>query len=532
MKVHLLLAVLLPALAVFSACKKPQASGPVGLGRSVAEGPARAVLPSPDGAHLAFVADPRPGKELGQGSVPENVWMGTGKVVSSAGGAPVILGSGVSTLPGAMMFDSSGSRLLALTDFQFKSQAGTLVIADLKSGEVQKLAPATTFFGFSPDGKRFGYVAQETLYLGPSDLSTPAVSLGSAATFEFSPDGGKVLFRRKLAKDGSLLLADMPAPGATAVEPRVLAKAVADYDWSPTGDRVAFTSRVPGGGGGADLFVAPLAGEPKKLGQGVPSFAFSSDGAHLGFITGVDLNKQFGDLMLLAAGADAPAKLGERVNEWAFGPGGKHVAWIEKYEPTGRIGTLAYAAVAVKPVPKQLGDEVASFLWSRTGTFLAYLQRTLRPAFSVDLFVERVGGEAPQKVASGVFGYDFGKNDETLLFRHNCVREGRACDLSMLRTHALGEAPKRLANGVFTFEFNRNLDELMLTYARMDADALDVAVMPADGSRPPVTLDRFVAHGTAWTGTDRIAYAVLGFKRQGVYVADLAALPPPSPEER
>lgn len=519
---------LLLALAVLPACKKQEAAGPVGLGRPVAEGPARAVLPSPDGEHLAFVAEPRPAKELGQGDVPDNIWLGTAQVVPTSGGAPVTLGNGVSTLPGSLAFDATGARLLALADFQFRSQAGTLVIADVATGKVRALSPGVTFFGFSPDGKRVAYVAKDQLFVGPADGSTPAAALGAASTFEFSPDGSKLLFRRKLAQDGSLLLLDLSAPGEAPAEPRALAKAVADYNWSPAGDRVAFTARSPDGT--YDLFVAPVAGEARKLGGGVNSFAFSGDGAHLGFLSGVGINKQYGDLQLLPAGAAEPVKLGETVSEWSFAPGSQQVGWIEKYEPTGRVGTLAYAAVEAQPKPKRLGGDVASFLWSRTGGYLAYLQRTLRPVFSVDLFVEKVGGEGPQKVAAGAFGYDFAKDDAAVLYRHNCVRNGRQCDLSMVPTSNLAAPPTKLATGVFTFEFDKDLEKLMLTYARIDADALDVAVMPADGSRPPVTLDHYVAPGTTWVGKgDRIAYAVLAFKRQGIYVADVDDLPAPVP---
>jgi hypothetical protein len=518
--------VLLLALAVLPACKTKEAQGPVGLGRPVAEGPARAVQPAPDGEHLAYVADPRPAKELGQGDVPDSVWLGTAQVVPTAGGAPLAIGQAVSTLPGSIVFDATGARVLALADFQFKSQSGTLMAGDVATGKVRALAPAVTFFGFSPDGKRLGYVSKDTLFVGPADGSAPPVALGAASTFEFSADGGKVLFRRKMAQDGSLLVVTLPEPGAPAPTPRALAKAVADYNWSPNGDRIAFTARVLDS---TDLFVAPADGEPKKLASGVTSFAFSGDGKHLAFLAGIGPNKQFGDLFLLADGATAPAKLGEQVNEWSFGPGSKEIGWIEKYEPTGRVGTLAYAAATATAVPKRLGGDVASFLWSRTGTYLAYLQRTLRPVFSVDLFLEKVGGEGPRKVASGVFGYDFGKGDEAVLYRHNCVRNGRACDLSVVPTARLEAPPKRLATGVFTFEFDNDLQNLMLTYARIDADALDLAVMPVDGSRPPVTIDQFVAPGTKWVGKDRIAYAELGFKRQGIYVADLAALPPPAP---
>jgi hypothetical protein len=523
--------VVLAALAVLPACKKTEDAGPTGLGRPVVEGPARGVLPSPDGEFLAFIAEPKPARELGQGDLPPNIWMGTARFVATAGGAPVTLGRNVTTLPSAMIWDAAGDRVLALADFQFKSQQGTLVLGETASGEVRTLAPKVSFFGFSPDGKRLAYVSGDTLFVGPADGSAPAEALGTASTFEFSPDGKRILFRRALARDGSLLVAEVGAPGAAKVEARTFAKGVADYDWSPTGDRVAYTARNPDGT--VDLFVAPVDGEPRQLGNGVPTFAFSPDGKHLAFVAGVSPAEQYGNLLVLPAGADKPVQLGEKVSEWTFDPTGKRLGWIEKFQPTGRVGTLAYAEVVAAPKPKRLGEDVMSFRWSRTGDFLAYQQRTLRPVFSVDLFLEKVGGEeAPQKVAAGVFGYDFGKGDETVIFRHQCVREGRECVLASLPTEKPGTEPKRLAGGVFTFEFNKSLDDLMLTYARMDAEALDVSVMPADGSRPPVVLDQTVAHGTEWVGNDRIAYASLAYKRQGLYVADVSTLPSPEPAAR
>ena len=81
----------------------------------------------------------------------------------------------------------------------------------------------------------------------------------------------------------------------------------------------------------------------------------------------------------------------------------------------------------------------------------------------------------------------------------------------------------RIATGIFTYEADPDDQAmLMLTYARTDAEALDVAMVPADGSTAPRTIDRMVAYGTKFVGggEDRIAYAVLDSSRAGVYVAE------------
>ncbi len=516
----------LAVLVALAACKPPAEQQQKGLGVRIAEGPSRDVTPAPDGASLAYVADPKPAKELGIRDVSDTTWIGAARFVPAGGGAPVGLGGGVATMPGSIVYSPDGAFVAALTAFSFKDQTGTLVVGDVRRGTTRTVAEKVSFFAFTRDGAKLGWVADETLSVGPSDGALPPVAVvGSASTFEFSPDGRRLLARRKLVADGALLLFDVPSPGSAPGTGKKLGTSVADYNFSPAGDRIAFTAR--GVDGSYELHLAPLDGEPARLGTGVPSYSFSPDGKHLAFQAGVSPAKQYGDLMLLAAGAKQPAKLGEFVSEVRFAADGSHVAWLEKYDPGSRGGTLAYAKVEAEPIPKKLGNHVPSFLWSRTGAYLAYLQRQLKPVYSVDLYLEKLGAEGPPvKVAQGAFGFDFGRGDDLLYFRSGCVRNGRACELSVVPAARPTEAARKIASGVFTFEFDPAEQRyLMLTYARMDADALDVAVVPADGSQAPKTLDTLVAPGTRWVGKDgdRISYAVIDRKRQGVYVADVEA---------
>src|SRR5690606_29620636 len=133
-----------------------------------------------------------------------------------------------------------------------------------------------------------------------------------------------------------------------------------------------------------------------------------------------------------------------------------------------------------------------------------FIYRQTSPAFSVDLHLFRIGrDEKSEQVGRGGFGYSFSADGERLFFRTECTRNARSCDLHTIEV-AKPEAPARkLATGIFTYEPDPGDQSLlMLTYARTDADALDVAAVPADGSAPPRTLDRMVAHGTRFVGDD------------------------------
>src|SRR5262249_41558392 len=165
--------------------------------------------------------------------------------------------------------------------------------------------------------------------------------------------------------------------------PNELAASVADYNWSPDGSAIAFTSR--NAEYQYELYLAPEAGKARKIGTGVPSYKFSPDGKSLAFVGNVTPQKQLGDLFLLAPGAETATKLAASVNAYDFAAAGDRLAWVEGYDNNARVGSLAWAAVSPKPVPVKVGPGVSTMLWSPSGRWLAYMQRTLKPVFSVDL---------------------------------------------------------------------------------------------------------------------------------------------------
>src|SRR5260370_33104338 len=84
--------------------------------------------------------------------------------------------------------------------------------------------------------------------------------------------------------------------------------------------------------------------------------------------------------------------------------------------------------------------------------------------------------EKPFKVNSGVFGYGVSPHNRDLFLRTNCIRDGRACDLYQLDLDQLKEPPKKILEGIYTFKASDDGQRLLVTYARVDLDAFDVAV--------------------------------------------------------
>lgn len=510
-----ILTILIPLLA-FAGCKSSKPPPYKGKGRVIAEGPAREVIAAPGGGAIAWLADPAQAKERGV-HAPDHIYVGTATFF--AGGDPIPLGRGVATVAGTFFFSPTGDHVGALTSWDFSKGEGTLVIGSTETQKVRTVAPGVSFFAFSRDGDWLGYVSRGTLHVQPAKGGEAVAISKEIATFEFAPDGEQLLARKRSLAGGQLLLAGRDGQEA----PRVLASKVNDYKWSADGETIAYTARSEEGGN--DLFVADAAGKPRRVGEGVPSFSFSPRGAHLAFIGDTSPSKQFGDLYVLAAGAKGAEKIGETVTEYAFSADDERIAWLDRYRAESRGGTLKWRAVEGGEA-EELAANVPSFLWSPDGENLAYIQRVLQPVFSVDLFLAEVGGEEAKifTIAKGVFGYSFTKDSERLFLRTECVRSGRVCELYSVEVADPASTVKKVAGRIHTYEPDP-VDEsvLMITYARVDGDALDLGVAPADGSAGAIMLDRMVIPGTKILGgtAPRIAYAVLEKDRMGIYVADI-----------
>lgn len=512
-----LLVLAVAALGFASGCKPSRRPVYQGEGRLVAAGPAREVLAASAGGGVAWLADPELASDRGH-NTSNQVYLGTATFTLT--GAPITLGRNVATVPGSFFFSPSGAQVGALTQWSFRNQHGTLVIGDVVEGRARTIAQTVSFFAFSRDGRLLGYVADGSLWLGPADGSIPAEKVADdVSTFELSPDGRSILARSRSLQGGRLvyLEPDSKAP------PVVLGGGTAEYRWSPDGERIAFTSRNDEGG--YDLFVGKAGEKAEKVGSGVPMFRFSPDGNHLAFIGDVSFKKQFGDLFLLPQGSKASVKIGETVTDFAFDSSGKRIAWLNKYNAQNRGGTLTWATVSAKPEPHSFGSDVPSFIWSHDGGHLAFVKRQLTPIFSIDLFLAKAeGGSEAVQVGQGVFGYSFDDEDDRLFMRTQCTRNGRACELRTVSVDEPTSPPVTVARGIFTFEpATADGSTLLITYARTDMDAMDLAVVHSDGSAKPRILDQRVLAGTQLVKGEKpsVAYAVLDPQRLGVYSAEI-----------
>ncbi len=498
---------------------------PTGLGRRVHAGPVRTLVPSPDGAALAFLdrCD-----EVKASFLPPQTARCDARVAPAAGGEARKVAAGVTTLPHGLAWSPDGKALVALAEYDHASASGTLAL--WRDGAVRPLAGGVTFHGFGAHGE-LGVVAGGKLsVMLPGDAAPRAVvGADQVASFDLSPvefpacgykDGVliRLVARRAYAAGGQLLVA-----GCDMKEARPFERGqVGEYGFARASPYFAYTVQ---GKQGAALRVVQTVERvvAVDLGRGARSFAFGPDGRTVAFIADVVPGKQ-GDLHLGAPGRK-DLVLAREVGELRWAAAAPRLAWLERYDPRIRGGTLGAGGPDLPP--RVFAQNVSDFELSPDGRHVAFLQHTTRGGYSVDLGLARVEGRAPEKpviVAQGAFGFAFSPDGSWLYYRTRCVRNAEACDLERVPAAGLaaGAKPEPIAEGVKSFEFDpRDAGRLLLGWQRKDMVALDVAVWEKGKL---TAIDAAILPGSArFLGPDsrRIAYVVADPKRAGVYVAEV-----------
>lgn len=518
-----LLAALLLLLAACTGGSSDPAAKPAGLGRQLASATARAMLPSADGAWLAWLdgCHVALGQRLPPGTANCDL-----RVVPAAGGEAKRIAGAVTTLPHGLSWSTTGAALAAVADYDYAAGSGTLVV--WRGGAATELARDVTFHGFGSNGE-LGFVSGGKLSVLLPGEAAPRVIEGAdgIATFDLSPaifpscDAGgprvRLAARRKLVEGGQLLVSDCRLLQATPVESRP----VAEYGFSAPGAHLAYTVQ---GRKGPELRVVPLVGAETgaTVGTGAQGFAFAPDGKTLAYIGDVSPGRQ-GNLYLAASGRPV-ARVAKEVGDFRWASKAPRVAWLEGYDPRVRSGALGVGGPGTPT--RTFGRNITDFDLSADGRSVAFLQHTTRGGYSVDLGLARldIPDAAAVSVAQGVFGFSFSPDGKWLYYRTRCTRNGEGCDLERVPAAGLPKdgKPEPIAEGMKSFEFDpRDPSRLLVGWQRMDREALDIGVWEAGKL---LRVDQSVLPGSArFLGPDsrRVGYAVVDPKRAGVYVAEI-----------
>lgn len=486
-----------------------------GAGELLAAGAAEDLRVTPDGRFVTYLLEAK--KPLVDG-IPPQMRLGTAYAVPVGGGEPRRLGDGVTNVPGGMLFSPDSRHVLYLTGYDLAHQAGALHVLALGEPQAEpvKLGAEVTYFLPSPDGALVAFVDGGALRLGPLPAGPFRQVAGEVATAAFTPDGKWLLVRRRLSAAGELLAL---AVGEGRGEPVKLGEQVGDFMASPDSRRVAWQGRAEGTQGLYDLYVAELPElKPRRVAQGTSVFAFSKDSKWLARTEGFK-PEQLGALYVGPASGEPGRKVGERVKELAFSEDSQVLAYLSGFDLAAGAGVMEVVKLP-EGEPKKVGWRVPNFTWGKDGRYVAFLSRFIKPVYSVDLMLYTVGEEKAVKAHPGVFGYGFMPGNDALVFRSNCIRNGRACDFLALALPLAEAQPQTWLQGMFSYKLSADGRRVLATYARMDSETYDVAVYDVQ-SKARRTLDQGaqVPAYFAGPGEEYVVYAVKQGARPGVYRA-------------
>lgn len=494
-----------------AAAQKPLVGG---MGRLIAAGRIDDPRVSPDYRFATFLKDAE--KPTINGVSPK-MRVGELDAVSLADGTVRKLGEGVTNSPGGYLVSPDSRWVVFLEGYNPVSQAGVAKAVDLTQAGSKPitLGQGVTFFTFSPDSQRIALVDGGVLKVGP--VADPSRALGGeVSTATFSPDGKHLVFRRKLSAGGALMLAALG--GAQAQAPIKLSDRAVDYQISPDSSQVAFTTRDPDHPDVVELSVSAIAKPAAhRVATGTNLFAFSPDGRWLGRTEGFRTDA-LGALVVGPAQGGPGKKVGEKVKAFQFAPDSKAVAALTSWNERVGIGKLAVASLPDGTVHVQQ-EPARDLVWDPTGRFVAYSARVVEKVVSFDLFLYSLESQRARKVGDWVYGWSFAPKDHYLLFRTDCQREARACDLDLLDLTKEAE-PKKLLSAVYTFQPSPDAKRLLFTYARMDSDTFDAATY-ALAANTRLTLDERTLLPTLFAAADgsRALYVVPGGAHPGLYLA-------------
>jgi hypothetical protein len=442
----------------------------VAQGEVLASGKASDLRTTPDGAHALYLIDADKPRLEG---VPPQMVVGELWTVASSGGAPRKVGNGVTNVPGGYTFSPDSKWVLALTGYNAVGQTGTLTALNLtEAGSTPiELGPQVSYVLASPDSKTVAFVSGGVLKVGAlpggpfKDLS------GQVQTAQFTADSNYLLYKRNLTAAGGLFV--WPLDGARP--PKLLGEQVGDYLVSADSKRLAWSQRSRSAPSTWDLFSASAPGwDAKQIATGAGVFAFSPDSKLLGRVEG-QKPEELGNLFVGPADGSAGKQIAKQVSEFQFAATSSAVAYLELYDISARAGVLGVAELP-DGKPKRIAGRVPNFDWSPDGKSVAFVERFLKPIYSIDLMLYPLSEESAFKVSPGVFGYNYDPKARYLAFRTNCLNQGRLCDLMKVDLSRPKEPAEKIVEGVYTFRSSEAGERLLVSYPRTDTNLYDAAV--------------------------------------------------------
>ncbi len=503
-------------VAALTGCKKskPATQAHLALGEVVAPGKASDLRTTPDGKFAVYLVDAEKPRLDG---IPPMMKVGELWAVSTSGGSPRRIANGVTNVPGGFTFSPDSRWAFALAGYNPVDQAGTLTVLELanSSSEPITVGEDVTYVLASPDAKTLSFVSGGVLKAGPLPNGPFKDLAGEVQTAEFSKDSKQLLFKRRLSAAGGFFIA--PVDGSA--EPKRLGEQVGDYLVASDSQRVAWTQRSRSAPSTWDLYLASAPKwDPKQVAEGAGVFSFSPDSKWLGRVEG-QRPDELGNLVVGPASGEAGRQIAKQVGEFQFSPASNALAYLELYDISARAGVLGVAELP-DGKPKRVGNRVPNFDWSPDGKSVAFVSRFIKPIFSIDLMLYPLGEETAFKVNQGVFGYNYDPKGRYLVFRTNCMNEGRMCDLMKVDLSKPKEPPAKILEGIYTFRPSPEGNRILVTYPRRDSNLYDAAVFNLQSNvRKTIAQQIQLPALFAEPEGGRVVYVVGITGSEGVYVA-------------
>lgn len=499
------------------------------IGERRLEGEAQELRASADGEVLTVLMDATHPPIQG---VPPPMRLGTLWAVPAKGGTPRKLGSNVTNMSGGWLHTADSRWVVFSANWDPTQQAGELYAQDAKAldTERQRISSRVNYYVPSDDGAQLAYVEGGVLHVGKLPAGPFKQLAGEVSTAEFSADGRYLYFKRKFSSAGGLYQVDLKAERP---EPRRLVDHVTDYTVLRSGKHVVITARATPADRTFQLHVFDVDTlKSRKVSDDAYRYRLSRDGKYLAWRDN-EPGPDKGKLWLATMPDGKPRELGANVADFDFSPDATRFVYRDNYIELGlggrdgsnsekklveRVGDLTVIELP-DGKPKLLARQSPNYLFAPGGAALAFTARIDKPEVTRRLYLYPAGAAEPFPLKDWLYEYQFVQTGETLYFRSDCLREGRACDLnSISATATKDDKIKKEVEATFGFRFSADGTRALLAFAHLTDQTFDLAQRNLKTGEQRI-IDQYVEWPAILLADGSVAYLVHEKNRAGVYVA-------------